>query len=67
MIDPWGRVIDSLEVGVSGIIDVNLPSPLPTTIYAEYGERVVISVVFLILFIAIFFGYAGKSLRYCGK
>ena len=62
VIDPWGRVIDSLGVGVSGSIDVKLPSPLPATIYSQVGEWAVILVIFLVLLTAILFGHFGKLL-----
>ena len=65
IIDPWGRVIDSLEIGVSGVIDVNLPPTLPATIYAQVGEWVIILVVSLILLIAVLIGRFGKLLPRC--
>lgn len=35
MIDPYGRVLDALSLGVSGYIDAPLPAPLPHTFYAR--------------------------------
>ena len=65
IVDPWGRVIDSLEVGVSGVIDVNLPPTLPATIYAQVGEWVIILVVSLILLIVVLIGRFGKLSPRC--
>ena len=67
IIDPWGRVIDSLEVGVSGFIDVNLPPTLPATFYAQVGERFIILLISLILLIAVLFGRFGKLSTCCKK
>lgn len=67
IIDPWGRVIDSLEVGVSGFIDVNLPPTLPATFYAQVGERFIILFISLILLIAVLFGRFGKLSTCCKK
>lgn len=38
MIDPWGRVTDSLPLGEAGFIDAPLPAPLLETIYAKTGD-----------------------------
>lgn len=37
MIDPLGRVIASLPMGVDGHFDATLAEPLPRTLYAKYG------------------------------
>ncbi len=49
MIDPWGRVVDSLDIGKSGYIDVGLPQALPTTVYTGVGEHLVVIIVSCIL------------------
>lgn len=38
MIDPWGRIIDSLPLGEAGYIDAPLPASLPITLYARSGD-----------------------------
>lgn len=38
MIDPWGRVLQSLPLGVSGYLDAALPKPRPATAYAQFGD-----------------------------
>ena len=38
MIDPYGRIVDSLPLGVAGYIDVALPAPLAPTLYARTGD-----------------------------
>jgi apolipoprotein N-acyltransferase len=39
VIDPYGRVVDSLGLGKVGVLDVNLPQPLHTlTPYARFGD-----------------------------
>ncbi|MDW3182353.1 apolipoprotein N-acyltransferase [Roseobacter sp.] len=38
MIDPHGRVLASLPMGVSGFLDVQLPAPLEPTLYSRTGD-----------------------------
>lgn len=38
MIDPWGRITDSLPLGEAGYVDAPLPAPLPITLYARSGD-----------------------------
>ena len=38
VIDPFGHVIARLGLGVEGVVDSGLPSPLPPTLYARVGD-----------------------------
>jgi apolipoprotein N-acyltransferase len=38
MIDPYGRITGSLELGEAGVIDAALPLPLAPTPYARAGD-----------------------------
>jgi apolipoprotein N-acyltransferase len=38
VIDPAGRTIASLGLGVEGILDASLPAAIPPTIYARVGD-----------------------------
>ncbi|QLP98642.1 MAG: apolipoprotein N-acyltransferase [Rhodoblastus sp.] len=38
VIDPYGRIVASLPVGVADVIDAGLPQPLAATIYAQAGD-----------------------------
>jgi apolipoprotein N-acyltransferase len=38
VIDPLGRIINSLPLGAEGVLDAPLPRPVPTTVYAELGD-----------------------------
>ncbi len=38
VIDPRGQVVDSLPLGVSGLLDVPLPAPFSPTVYARFGD-----------------------------
>lgn len=38
LIDPYGRVLTSLPMGKSGVLDVTLPKPLGKTVYAYVGN-----------------------------
>ena len=51
VIDPVGRIVNSLPLGAEGVLDARLPRALAPTIYARYGDYVLIAflVVGLIL------------------
>ena len=36
-IDPFGRIVDKIDLNQEGVIDVNLIKSLPETIYGKYG------------------------------
>ena len=38
LVDPYGRVVDSLPLHARGVIDVPLPAPLRPTLYARLGD-----------------------------
>jgi apolipoprotein N-acyltransferase len=38
VVDPYGRVTTSLELGRAGIIDAALPKPLKSTLYSLWGD-----------------------------
>jgi apolipoprotein N-acyltransferase len=46
VIDPLGRVIARLDLGIEGILDSALPAPIPPTPYARSGD-----LAFVILFV----------------
>jgi apolipoprotein N-acyltransferase len=50
MIDAYGNVIASIDVGVAGYIDAALPDALPATIYARFGNW---------MFLLILLGWSG--------
>ncbi len=53
VIGPYGRIVRSLGLGETGVIDSKLPSALTATIYATYGNYV----FFLLLGLAFFAVY----------
>lgn len=50
VIDPQGRVLESIPLGEAGFRDVALPAPLPPTLYARTGDG---PVLLLLVFLAI--------------
>ena len=38
VIDPSGRFVARLGLGIEGVLDANLPKPLPPTVYARIGD-----------------------------
>jgi apolipoprotein N-acyltransferase len=47
VIDPIGRIVNSLPLGVEGVIDARLPRAIAPTFYVRYGDNAVI--VFLVI------------------
>ncbi|MEQ1887471.1 MAG: apolipoprotein N-acyltransferase, partial [Bryobacteraceae bacterium] len=47
VIDPYGRITSSLGLDRSGILDAELPRPLPRTLYSIAGD-----VIFLLMLLA---------------
>ena len=44
ILDPYGRILGSLPLGASGILDGALPEPIPAPLFAKYGESVLLFV-----------------------
>jgi len=42
MIDPYGRLLETLPLDTQGVIDARLPAPLPPTLYARLGDGFVL-------------------------
>ena len=38
VVDPFGRVVASLPLGVEGVLDAQLPQPIAPTPYARLGD-----------------------------
>ena len=36
--DPYGRVLEHLDLDAIGVLDVALPRPLPPTLYGRFGD-----------------------------
>jgi len=53
VIDPYGRIIASLGLGVRGVLDTPLPQALGPTVYARLGDATFGVLFFLLLVIAV--------------
>jgi apolipoprotein N-acyltransferase len=51
VVDPLGRIVNSLPLGVEGVLDAPLPRPIPPTVYAELGDGPAAIMVALALFL----------------
>lgn len=49
VIDPYGRILSSLPLSESAILDTGLPKALPPTFFADYGELILGLMLFLLL------------------
>lgn len=63
LIDPYGRVIESLPLGVEGVIDGRLPKAAPVTFFARRGP-----IVFAVLWAVVFaLALAGRILAWTSR
>ncbi|WFU72546.1 apolipoprotein N-acyltransferase [Bradyrhizobium sp. CB2312] len=53
VIDPVGRTIASLGLGIEGILDASLPAAIPPTVYARVGDVPAAMLVALAVFLAL--------------
>lgn len=51
VIDPLGRIIGSLPLGIEGVLDARLPAAIEPTLYLKYGNYLLGGVLVLSLFI----------------
>jgi apolipoprotein N-acyltransferase len=49
VIDPVGRIVSQLPLGVEGVLDAQLPTAIEPTIYLSYGNYVLVFVVLISL------------------
>jgi apolipoprotein N-acyltransferase len=52
VVDPLGRVIASLPLGVEGVLDARLPQPVPSTLYTRIVDYPIFVGLFLIIGLA---------------
>ena len=45
VVDPYGRTVGALPVGVAGVLDAGLPRTLEPTLYARFGDGVFASLL----------------------
>ncbi|RXH21465.1 acyltransferase [Bradyrhizobium nanningense] len=53
VIDPVGRTVASLGLGIEGILDANLPAAIPPTVYARVGDAPAAMLVALAVILAV--------------
>lgn len=61
VIDPYGRVTTSLELGVAGIIDAALPKPLKSTLFSRYGDFIYALMLIAIAGVGCFFSRSASD------
>jgi apolipoprotein N-acyltransferase len=47
VVDPFGRIVKLLPLGIEGVLDARLPRAIPPTVYVRFGDDVLI--VFLVV------------------
>ena len=53
VIDPEGRIVARLDLGIEGVLDAGLPTAIPPTIYARFGDIPAAAIVFATLLLVI--------------
>jgi apolipoprotein N-acyltransferase len=53
VVDPFGRVVESLPLGQDGVLDSPLPRPIAAPVYARIGDAPVFVMVVIALLAAI--------------
>jgi apolipoprotein N-acyltransferase len=53
VIDPFGRVVDSLPLGVEGVLDASLPAAVSPTLYNRHGRFVLTATLVFCLMAAV--------------
>lgn len=61
IVDPYGRILQSLPVGVDGVIDGQLPRPAPATLYSQYPILAPLALWFLVLLTVFFLSRGHRS------
>jgi apolipoprotein N-acyltransferase len=51
VIDPVGRILNVLPLGVEGVLDARLPTAIEPTLYSSYGNYVLLLLLLLSLMI----------------
>ena len=52
VINPYGEIVSSLDLGKQGVLDSELPRAAKQTIYGRFGNVIVLTFIFLILIFA---------------
>jgi len=55
IIDPYGRIVSSLGLNTEGVVDGPLPKSLPSTLYAKYGDLIVLIFGVFCIFLSFLF------------
>ncbi|MCZ8376744.1 MAG: apolipoprotein N-acyltransferase [Beijerinckiaceae bacterium] len=52
VVDPHGRILARIGLGIADVLDSPLPRGLASTVYRRYGERVSIAILFCLLLLS---------------
>lgn len=55
VIDPYGRVVNSLGLDLAGILDVALPKPISRTVYSYFGDGIFAVLLLALTGVGLFF------------
>lgn len=53
VIDPYGRIIDSIDLDQSGVLDSPLPKPLMATVFSVFGQIIGLGIAIFVILMSI--------------
>jgi apolipoprotein N-acyltransferase len=56
IVDPYGRTRGELGLGITGILDADLPEAIPPTIFVEHGDAALVLVLLVLALGGVFVG-----------
>lgn len=68
IVDPWGRIVQSLALNQRGVIDGLLPKPLQEiTVFGRYGNKPFVVFVMVLIIMLILINFFNRAQRNYGK
>ena len=61
VVDPLGRIVRSLPLGVEGVLDAPLPQAIAPTLYARFGDGPAAALMLVALFAVLGCRFRGRS------
>ncbi|MEK9660682.1 MAG: apolipoprotein N-acyltransferase [Alphaproteobacteria bacterium] len=61
VVDPYGRIMARLDIGVVGVIDSGLPRPLDPTVYSEYADVILVFIFALTVVMSLWSSFGRRN------
>lgn len=60
IVDPYGRILQSLPLGERGILDSGLPRALPATFYSLWGDAILVAAICIAIALVVALSFAAR-------